>query len=333
MNFEWVAWSNPVALWWGSLLLVSSANIALWFVLRRHLQRCALGVLRARFRVELMVMLCAAYVFGCAFRSALPRADVQRIVLFDTWLSSVMVGRSVATIAELCFAIQWAIVLYQLGRLACSDAARNVSYAVVPLIVMAECCSWYAVITTSYLGNTIENSLWAVAFLLVAGGLLRLLYEFRGFMQLAIATAITGIAVYLAFLAVIDVPMYFERWQADLIGGKQLLGLLAGLHDVSARWVVTHDFGQWEDEIAWMTLYFSAAVWSSLALCGLGLIADRLAHYRAKRARRTRPVRKFLPVVYRPPKLLPAPVLVRSAGRLNRSPAGTPRGRNPPPLA
>ncbi len=44
-----------------------------------------------------MLLLCAAYVFGCAFRSVLPRADVQRICLFDTWLSSVVVGRSVAT--------------------------------------------------------------------------------------------------------------------------------------------------------------------------------------------------------------------------------------------
>ena len=69
------------------------------------------------FRIEMMVLLCAAYVFGCAFRSILPRADVQRIALFDTWLSSVFVGRSVATIAEVCFVIQWAIVLRQLGKM------------------------------------------------------------------------------------------------------------------------------------------------------------------------------------------------------------------------
>ena len=329
MNFDWLTWSNPVALWWGFLLLVSSMNIALWFVLRRHLQRRALGVLCATFRVELMVMLCAAYVFGCAFRSVLPRADVQRFVLFDTWLSSVMVGRSVATVAEVCFAIQWAIVLYQLGRLARSDTARNIACAIVPLILTAECCSWYAVITTSYLGNTIENSLWAVAFLLITGGLLRLLYEFRGVMQLAIATAIAGVAVYLAFLVVIDVPMYFERWQADLTGGKELLSLIAGLHDVSARWVVTHDFAQWRDEIPWMSLYFSAAVWSSLALCGLGLVGDRLAHYRAAPARRPGPARRFLPAIYQPPKLLPAVVSVRPVVPPDRLPASASRGPNP----
>jgi hypothetical protein len=30
---------------------------------------------------------------------------------------------------------------------------------------------------------------------------------------------------------------------------------------------VTHDFPQWKDEIAWMSLYFTTAVWASLALC------------------------------------------------------------------
>jgi hypothetical protein len=30
---------------------------------------------------------------------------------------------------------------------------------------------------------------------------------------------------------------------------------------------VTHDIGEWREEIPWMSLYFSAAVWASLALC------------------------------------------------------------------
>ena len=42
---------------------------------------------------------------------------------------------------------------------------------------------------------------------------------------------------------------------------------LEGLRDVSTRWVVTHDIAEWKDEIAWMSLYFSVAVWASLALC------------------------------------------------------------------
>ena len=127
-----------------------------------------------------MLFLCAAYVFGCAFRSFLPRADVQRICLFDTWLSSVLIGRSVATVAEVCFAAQWAIVLHQLGGLAGADTTVAVAWMLVPMIVVAQCCSWYGVLTTNYLANAIENSIWAVAFFAVGIALCRLLPEFEG---------------------------------------------------------------------------------------------------------------------------------------------------------
>jgi len=291
MGVDWLSWSNPVAIWWGALLLVSTGNIALWL----WLSGCYRGRARADagvFRIEWLLFLCAAYVFGCAFRSVLPRADVQRICLFDTWLSSVFVGRSVATIAEVCFVIQWAIVLRHLARLAESDTARNVSTMIVPLIVAAECCSWYAVVTTSYLGNAVENSLWAVTFLLIGAALLRLSTRFRGAAQLAIGAAIAGIVGYVWFLYTIDVPMYFARWQADLASGKEQLGLLAGLYDVSTRWTVTHDIAHWQDEIAWMSLYFSMAVWSSLALAAFGLVQHRLPQY----CRASVPASRPLPV-------------------------------------
>jgi hypothetical protein len=285
MQFDWLAWSNPVAIWWGFLLAISTANIALWLALHRQFRNRSPDRRFGPFRIELMVLLSAAYVFGCAFRSVLPRADVQRICLFDTWLSSVLVGRSVATVAEICFAIQWAIVIHQLARLTRSDTARNISIMIVPMIIVAECCSWYSVITTSYLGNTIENSIWMVTFLLIAVALVRLLNEFHGAARLAIGIAVIGIAGYVAFLVAVDVPMYFGRWQADLTNGRELLGILAGLYDVSTRWAVTHDFEQWKDEIPWMSLYFSGAVWSSLALCGFALVKDRLRRYRKSPAR------------------------------------------------
>jgi hypothetical protein len=276
---SWLVWSNPVAIWWSFLVAVSALNIAVWLLLYGYFRNAnrQSGMLR----VELMVVLCAAYVFGCAFRSILPRADVQRICLFDMWLSSVFVGRSVATVAEICFAAQWAITLRLFAKFTKSDSVLNISSTVVPLIVLAECFSWYAVITTDYLGHIIENSIWAVTFLLIAGALLRLLEEFHSAARVAIAVAFAGVIAYVAFLALIDVPMYFDRWQADRESGKKILSLLAGLYDVSTHWVVTHDIVQWKDEIAWMSLYFSAAVWSSLALCGIGLRADRLHQYRA----------------------------------------------------
>ena len=67
----------------------------------------------------------------------------------------------------------------------------------MPLIILAECCSWYAVITTDYLGNTMENSLWAATFLLIGAGLLVLLDKFEGIIQFAIRSALVGIVGYL----------------------------------------------------------------------------------------------------------------------------------------
>ena len=292
MSIEWFTWSNPVAVWWAFLLAVSSANIALWLLLHRHFQKRISGVRAGLFRIEMMVLLCAAYVFGCAFRSILPRADVQRIALFDTWLSSVMVGRTVATIAEVCFVIQWAIVLRQLGKWVKSDTVNNVSLTIVPLILIAELCSWYAVITTNYLGNAIENSLWAVTFALIAVALARLLYEFHGLARLAIGAKIAGVGCYLAFLVTVDVPMYLTRWRADLATGKELLSIFSGLYDLGTRWAVTHDFAHWQEEIAWMSLYFSFAVWSSLALCGFELVKHHLPRYRRRMTALPSPARR-----------------------------------------
>ncbi len=288
MSLEWrgrssfLALSNPLALWWGVLTLVSGANIAVWFLLFHQLQEQRTGSPGSTSGTELMLLLCAAYVFGCAFRSFLPRADVQRICLFDTWLSSVAVGRSVATVAEVCFAVQWAIILHQLGTMTGADTTLNAARVIVPLILIAQCFSWQAVLTKNYLGHAIENSIWAVAFFVVGIGLCRLLPEFDGPARVVLAVAIIGIACYLAFLMTIDVPMYLSRWRADVAAGSKLLRPLEGLRDVSTRWVVTHDPAEWKGEIAWMSLYFSAAVWASLALCVFYSLEDHLPRYRSE---------------------------------------------------
>ena len=154
MSLEWqarsgsLAWSNPVSWWWGLLTLVSGVNIAVWFVLYRELPLQPAGAAGGASGIGMMLLFCAAYVFGCAFRSFLPRADVQRICLFDTWLSSVMVGRSVATVAEIAFVAQWAIILHQLGTMTGAETTVNAAWVIVPLILIAECLSWYAVLTT-----------------------------------------------------------------------------------------------------------------------------------------------------------------------------------------
>ncbi len=277
-----LAWSNPVAWWWGFLTLVSGVNVTVWFSLYGQLSERPAQSISRMSSIEVMLLLSAAYVFGCAFRSCLPRADVQRICLFDTWLSSVFVGRSVATVAEVAFAAQWAITLHQLGTMTGATTTLSAAWMIVPLILIAECWSWYAVLTINYLGHAIENSIWAVSFLMVGIGLGRLLPEFDGAVRIVLATAIIGIACYLAFLLIIDVPMYLARWRSEIVGGTGLLTPLEGLRDASTRWVVTHEFAKWKAEIPWMSLYFSAAVWSSLALCVCCSLESHLPRYRTE---------------------------------------------------
>ena len=280
MRLDWLDPSNPIALWWCLLILVSAGNVAVLLGLFARYRRGAARRGRV-FTAEPLLLLGAVYVFGCAFRSVLPRADVQRICLFDTWLSSVLVGRTVATFAEVCFVIQWSIVLRALADATHADTPRNISRIIVPLVVIAEGCSWYAVTTTNYLGNVLENSLWTVIFVLIAIALLDLANRYRGIVRIAIAAATIGIAGYVVFMCSVDVPMYVARWRADIGHGREFFGLASGLHDLATRWIVTHDAARWDGEVAWMTLYFSTAVWSSLLLAGFGLVRHLLWHYRA----------------------------------------------------
>jgi hypothetical protein len=283
MDFDWLDWSNPVALWWSFLIAVSAVNIALLLGLRVAYRANPFGAANAVFAAEPLALLSAVYVFGCAFRSLLPRADVERICLFNTWLSSVLIGRSVATVAELCFAVQWVIILRELGRMTHSDTAKNIAKLILPLIALAEICSWYAVISTNFLGNALENSLWTIAFVLVGAALIRLATSFHDVARWVLLASAAGAAAYVLFMVTVDVPMYLQRWQAASASGRPLLGLFAGLHDLASRWIVTHDIARWGDQIAWMSLYFSVAVWASLLLGSFGLIRHLLPRYRVRR--------------------------------------------------
>src|SRR5262249_57494215 len=105
--------STSVLVWWSALCAVSVFNICGWRLSAAALARRKATAEPADYLFQRrQLVLSAVYVFGCAFRSILPRADVQRIGLFDTWVSSVFVGRTVATVAELCLIPPWALLLH-----------------------------------------------------------------------------------------------------------------------------------------------------------------------------------------------------------------------------
>src|SRR5262249_5091166 len=143
-----------VVTWWISLCVLAAINIAAWLI------SAATG---DRDLANAQLVLSGIYVFGCAFRSVFLVYDIPRIGVVDSWASSVLVGRTVATLAELAFAAQWAVYL-QASPL---ESVRLVSLTIVPLIVIAEICSWHAVLTTNNLGHVFENSLWGISAALI----------------------------------------------------------------------------------------------------------------------------------------------------------------------
>jgi len=262
--------ATEVFVWWFLLCVVSALNVlALSYSARLLWQKQGAIPADVYASRRLQLILSAGYVLGCAYRSALPVFDVQRICLFDSWLSSVIVGRSVATVAELCFVTQWALLMREISQVMQSKPGRMAAMTVVPLIAVAETCSWYSVLTTSNIGHVIEESLWGISAMLLVISLLSMWpRSSQRLRPLLIAMCLTGIA-YVAFMFLVDVPMYWSRWVADEASGRHYLSLSQGVLDTSGRWVVSQQWHTWKSEVIWMSLYFSIAVWLSIAFIHL----------------------------------------------------------------
>lgn len=259
--------SVRVISWWSLLCAVGALNILAWCVSAVALNRRQIAMSAEAYSDRrLQLVLSAVYVFGCAYRSAFPVFDVPRICLHDSWLSSVIVGRSIATVAELCFVGQWALILREASRASGSVVSKIASLAVVPLIAFAEACSWYSVLTTSNLGHIAEESIWSLSAALMVSSLVVMAPRCTATRHPAlVACCVVGVG-YVAFMLLVDVPMYWSRWMADESIGRHYMTIAQGVHDVADRWVVSYRWEDWKSEVVWMSLYFSVAVWLSISL-------------------------------------------------------------------
>lgn len=177
-----------------------------------------------------------------------------------------MVGRSVATVAELCFIAQGALLLHQAGNSTGDRFVRMVSLLLVPIIVVAECASWYAILTTNYFGHVLENSIWTFSAILLLASFI-FLWPHSDRTQRRFLTVMMVFAIsYIAFMTDVDVPMYWSRWNAGLTNRMEYLSFTQGIMDASRPCVVSFNWNIWRMEIPWMTLYFTVAVWLSISL-------------------------------------------------------------------
>lgn len=125
---------STVESWWLFLIVISVINIMLWFtslaVFKNRKKLFNRNILKSR---QWVLWFSGVYVFVCAYRSFLPRNDLERICLVDHGLSSIFLGRSITTVAEILFIAQCAILLHEVGKGLNSRIAVTVSLLLCPL--------------------------------------------------------------------------------------------------------------------------------------------------------------------------------------------------------
>jgi hypothetical protein len=253
--------------WWTALCIAAALNVVLCLIvaLRVRRQKHQLSAQAHALRVRLLWP-AVVYALGCGFRSVFPMIDVPRLCLHGTWISRIVVGRSVATVAELSLALELALMLRAASTASGGGTAALVSLCVVPLIAVAEVFSWMAVLHRNFLLHAFENSFWTLTAVLLIVAVIPLRRQAHDQRKRWLDASLACAAGYVFYMVLVDVPMYVSRWRAQLSAGQATLSLKAGFQEILQRCTVVRDLTAWRDDIPWLTLYFTVAVWISLAL-------------------------------------------------------------------
>jgi hypothetical protein len=244
-------------LWLGGLAGLAALNVGLW------LSIAASGQATTPY-ARTQLVLAGIYVAVCSFRSLFPRVDLERVCVWDTWLSAIVLGRTLATVAEMCFAVQCALFVHRLAEVAGLPPLAAGAQTLVPLAAVAQTACWYAVLSLNHAFHAVEEVLWAAIMLILsaATGAAALVVDGPPRLWLsAIAVAYAGGAI---LTIAVDVRMYVRRWRTHAAGAR--LPLAAGLRDSGVRRRPRFTWAVWREEAPWMTVYFSVGVWTSLAM-------------------------------------------------------------------
>ena len=250
---------NKTYLWWEFLCLIAVTNILIWcwaFSVQGDMQNFSLT----------QAILSGLYVLVCAFRSFFPRIDLERYCLFDTPLSSIVLGRSLATLAEICFSIQCALIIYDLGVFMDSTAITLIAYSLVPIIITAQVFCWYATLTLNHFWHGMEEVMWIVMIVLAAGSFMTGFFMLDGLLKILMLAGIVSCLGAGYIMLFVDIPMYFARTRQQARKGRQYLPVYSGLKDAMKRRIPTNDWGVWKQEVLWISSYFTFGVWMSIGM-------------------------------------------------------------------
>ena len=72
-------------------------------------------------------------------------------------------------------------------------------------------------------------------------------------------------------MALVDIPMHANRWRQARREARPRLSFHEGVIDARYRRITTMEWAVWRPEVAWLTGYFSVAVWISLSFVYLAV--------------------------------------------------------------
>lgn len=245
--------------WWRVLCAVAVLNVLLWLALWQF------GAGHGT-HADLQLVLSGVYVAVCAYRSVLPRVDLERLVVVDTRLSSIFLGRSAATVAEICFALQLGLLVHSLGGHAGLPGVQQAAWVLPVFMVVAQAFCWHSVLTLNHVTQAVESMLWAAGFAWMAALLAVIAVDSAGWVR---ALAVFGLVASLAFVTyvlTVDAPMYWRRYRQGRARGQAYMPLRHGVRDAWQRRQPSGSWAAWKADALWLTPYFSVGVWASLAI-------------------------------------------------------------------
>ena len=278
--------SNWWLWWWGALCTLSLFNV-IWLVveMRQSSKReASLRTTNSKIYLQRLRHLAAIFVVVCAWRSVLPNIYLFRMVLWDTPLSSILVARLLATVAEVCWMTQLSLVLARVNDdiAAVDGQATNghlfvfaVSRFILVAIPCAEVFSCIGTVTTNSLWFMLEEGSWVVTMTAVLPCAAFLVYRihnqrcwlWNSSIRIFSTTLLVLTLGYVPWGWSSDVTANFNRWQSELQSNTTtFFNFSAGVVDALETRHLERGLDHWRPYLLWLSAYMSAGVWTSILM-------------------------------------------------------------------
>lgn len=283
-----MGWPTWAVVWYTSLLTVGVVNILAAVAACAYLKTRLVVDPTTRTYQRRVAALALPFVAVCAFRGFFPTIYLFRYAWFNSALCCILLHRSLASIAELCWMGQLALAMAHVANELCLPRAAHVApRLMICCIGVAELCSFAGTITKNSLYFTFEEGLWVLSGWMCAPVSVLMFYRLRA-RRLALTAAATDsgnepskrssaenfaaiLCVWYLFYCpwgvVSDVPNNAERFVDESnTSPAPWLSFSDGISDAALTRNVTHKLADWGPYLLWMTAYFTLGVWSSIGL-------------------------------------------------------------------